>query len=464
MTEPSIQTDPSTPTRGRRPPKRHGGYSVFTPDRDRLANRGFGEVAHVAVLFDADLRYLRVPNRYLRERAKLEWHPSSGRPGQRRVGDFPSERTLRDIAYALSNFLQWCEACRSRRPHVRGRPVDWQTATYDDVLVYQAAMRSGAWSSRGRPLSPETANLRADVVTAFLAWAARRGLRGQFETKVASVRRHFDTGTSAGTGWVILHARAGRERKGESRALSRALAIPREHEVLPWLTAVRDRRGYAKFLACRMILEVGPRLFEVTGLTVDQWPSADMLDYVSRQGSDYAVVRLLKTKGGRPRDTMVPLPFAREVRAWIDGPRLRLAHRHYKRVRSTPTELFISDARGQEGTPIARHTIYDCFREVVPRPRFWSPHLGRHFFACLYVLRALHAEARAVGRTVDSMGADWVSSRGAWHLALLRRQLGHISEETTQIYLAWLVTATQVADVAAGWHSFLDASVMEDVR
>ncbi len=62
-------------------------------------------------------RYCRAYNRYLRERALLEWHPGAG-------SDVPRVRTLKNIADSLCNFVQWCEQ----------QGTSWQEVTYAGVL------------------------------------------------------------------------------------------------------------------------------------------------------------------------------------------------------------------------------------------------------------------------------------------------------------------------------------------
>jgi integrase len=118
-----------------------------------------------------------------------------------------------------------------------------------------------------------------------------------------------------------------------------------------------------------------------------------------------------------------------------------------------------SESEASNHTPslavFRRHTIYECFAKVTPRPKVWSPHKGRHAFACFFVLYALETEARAHKSTVAGMGVNWVHNRGAEWLKMLQRQFGHVDEVTTQIYLKWLATAVGLAEMANGWHRFL---------
>jgi hypothetical protein len=215
---------------------------VIIPDRDRLSAKGYEAFAHVPVMFDSGGRYLREHNRYLRERARLEWHPSGG-------GDFPRGRTLENIAERLLNFVQWCER----------RSADWRTVSYDDVLRYQSDQLAGRWSQKRVKLLPPTANERADEATAFLRWAEFRELRGPFDVKMFSV--HLDAPRLRGL--TVRQVRAGRAKEDIISPGKAGFILPEPVEVRDWLAAVRRRRGYAKYLACRFVMETGVRKKEV---------------------------------------------------------------------------------------------------------------------------------------------------------------------------------------------------------
>jgi len=419
-----------------------GMATVFRPDRDRLSELGYAAVAHVPVLFDSEQRYCREYNRYLRDRATLEWTP----PGSN--ADFPTERTLRNIAYHLSNWIEWCEK----------RGVTFKTATYDDVLQYQSDQAKGRWSSTGKKLAAGTANARADEVTTCLIWGAATKLRDAFDVKLVSVSlpaRSLGGGRMLATRTV--KRRVGRAKESSTSAVADAFLLPAPEEVRTWLQSVRDKRGRAKYLCCRFILECGPRRHEVEALTVGQWPARTVIDVARSRGLVYVPMKLFVTKGSRPRTIKVPVQFAEEVRQWIDGVRNTLAYRLFKREGRRTDAIFVSDSVGYQGIPLSAQTIYDCFHEVEPRPRLWSPHKGRHAFACFFVLHALETEARVEGTTPDKLGIGWVTHRGEWWLKVLQQQFGHVNPETTDVYLQWLIGAVKLAELASGWHRFLES-------
>jgi hypothetical protein len=151
--------------------RRNGVAKVFHPDAARLKELGFESVAHVPVLFDGRHRYCRHYNRYLQERARLEWHPTGD-------ADIPGAQTLKNIAHHLANWIEWCEASS----------IEFSAATYEDVLQYQEDQETGRWSAKGGALNPATANVRADEATHFLTWAAAMAIRPAFDVKRFSVK------------------------------------------------------------------------------------------------------------------------------------------------------------------------------------------------------------------------------------------------------------------------------------
>jgi hypothetical protein len=407
---------------------------VFQPNAERIAKLGFASVAHVPVIFDSRQRYCREYNRYLRERAELDWRPS---------GDFrerPRPRTLKAIAEYLSNWIRWCES----------KDMAWQSATYEDVLIYQDAQDSGSWSAAGEPLARGTSNGRADDATHFLSWAAQRGLRGEFKVNYTVQQKKIHGRMRTVT------VRPGRLKEPLGESQVDAFKLPEPQEVRDWLAAVKKRRGYAKYLTCRFILETGARIGEVEAMPVSGWPSVEDIEEAACRCDVFVPVPLTRgTKGGRPRTIRVPVDLARAIRVWIDGPRNKYVFGLHKRTGKRTDNLFVSDAAGYIGAPIRRHTIGECFAKVTPRPKVWSPHKGRHAFACFFVLYALETEALAHKSTVADMGVNWVHNRGGEWIKMLQRQFGHVDETTTQIYLTWLATAAGLAKIANGWHRFL---------
>jgi hypothetical protein len=77
--------------------------------------------------------------------------------------------------------------------------------------------------------------------------------------------------------------------------------------------------------------------------------------------------------------------------------------------------------------------------------------MGRHIYACFFVLCALDREAKAFGTALVEQSAEWIRHRGDWYLKLVQRQLGHLSDETTFEYLRLISTAIGNASVSTNW-------------
>lgn len=406
---------------------------VFFPDPIRLAARGFARFKDVPVIFDGAWRYMREHSRYLRERAVLTYRPLGDR------GDYPLPNTLRNIAYSISNWDAWAVS----------RGVDWREATYEHVLQYQNEQVSGAWSTSGRALEPSTANARADEATHFLRWAHLTGYRPPFQFKTTIKERRI------GGKIRQIVVRVGRAK--EPASAPELGHLPKPDEIKAWLEAVRTKRGEAKEKVCKFVLMTGARREECARLTVKQWPTEEAIEVAVRAG-DAFVTMMLKdgTKGGKPRPIKVPVPFALEILAWLKK-RSTYVFRRFQKTGKRTGRLFVSDSGEHSGTPLSAATLWKQFHEVEPRPEGWTTHKGRHAHACYLVLFALENEAKAAGKTLNSMGEHWIRDRGAHWLDLLRRQFGHVSTETTELYLRWIVTSAGLSQLAAGWHDFLNS-------
>ena len=138
-------------------------FKVVEPRSAELEKAGFGRVARLPFILDSRPGIHRDGSEYLVERGLGTWNPS--RPGE--VGNRPSEKSIRNYASWLCNFLEWCET----------RGVSPMNANYVDHINgdYQTELVAGLWGSTGRPLSPKTVNRYVDVATDFVQWMAAKG-------------------------------------------------------------------------------------------------------------------------------------------------------------------------------------------------------------------------------------------------------------------------------------------------
>jgi len=420
---------------------------LFRRDREFLARHGFDAVAHVPFLLNGDLSYADEANRFLRERALLDWHPSnrSGEPTAK--VRTPAENTIFALARDLENFLSYVDVNDS----------DWRSLDYLQILrTYQADQLSGAWSERGEPLAPATINRRVGTVCEFLSWAGDRGLRPSFRVMGSRSTVRDRSGTATANRYRDVVGRAGRVRERVER-----LRIPTVAEIDAWLGEVEARRGKAKALVCRTILETGMRLEEVALLRADQLPDPDSVlpGYPARMDICYG------TKGFRQVGDSEKKGKARTLRFGVtflhvldDYRRLRRARALAAFRRTHPSErlpqvLFLGD----DGAPLTKKVIYNAWIrcERLPFPG-WSPHAGRHAFACLLLLRLIHEESERIGQSATILPRSALIGQATDLIATyIRPVLGHVSEQTTGRYLEWVADHFLVAEHRAAWARYL---------
>jgi len=407
--------------------------TVFIPEEISLTKRDLARWANVPVFFDAQRRYMRIPSRYMRARATREYSPKGEQ------GDYPRPETLRTIAYRLAHFFNWAAT----------NGTDWLTVQYETVLAYQNERLVSRNAQNGKCVQPKTANKRADEVVHLLHWASLNGFRPifQFDTKIKER-------------WIggrlrQIRVRLGRAR--EPRGTIEPTYFPTAQQIKTWLRSVRDSRGEAKWLVCRFVMETGVRLSEASQLKLEDWPSEASINKAIAANSAFVHMMLRHgTKGGVPRQIRVPVDYALQIRLWLRR-RNTYVYRHFQRTGMRTDRLFVSDAGMHAGTPLSNMTIWRCFREVSPRPDGWTTHTGRHAYAVFFVLYALEREAAAAGAPLAKMNVSWIHDRGRHWLMILRKQFGHASEETTLIYLRWLMTTIAISDYASSWHLFLNS-------
>jgi len=415
---------------------------VFLPPRDKLTAAGYASVAHVPVLFDSHHRYMRDYNRHLRERACLDWIPGGDSVTKRRARgrrlNYPRPATLRTYAWALANWIEWCEH----------RGVDWHLATYAaDVLRYQAEMLSGAWSAAGEPLTGSTADFRVARATEFLVWAHSRNLRPELAMPIRGTTRPMSD--AVGGTVAAVSSRPGRR----PRADPAALCLPNPEQITAWLAVVERERGYVKELACRTLLLTGMRRKETAMLPVKFLPDDRKLWKVVDDHVRFWVTR--GTKGGKPREIGIPLALAEELdryRKLCRKTALALWTENHPGCRS-PIELFLSQATGE---PLSAAKLYEAW--VRSRPfKGWCPQLGRHYWACNTLIAHLEVEAQKIPQTLAALPGTWIHAWGETVISLIiKPQLGHADESTTRMYLTWLLGNLSITNHALNWYGFLD--------
>lgn len=446
---------------------------VHEPDRQLMKEHGYGQVAHVPFLLADDGSYLREPNRYLRERALLEWLPEDATATSDAVVanspckklSYPTVKTLMTMAAKLINFLMWCAS----------KPIDWRAAEYtrDIVNGYQADMKSGVWSKKKKPLGGRTINQRGSEATLFLTWSEQSGYRSKtapaFRVPRRKVKRPGSSGESSRKSFQEHDTRA-----GKANVAPQLFFLPEPENVANWLRRIYLNRGRVKGLCSELILETAIRVTECISWRVDVLDK-DPSKWKVR-GGEVHVIMSAGTKGSRSTPTDVdgpqrvvklPIALANKLHAyrmneresqlarWIRA--AKTSEERLERRRSPePERLFLGE---RSNRPFSARLLGRVWSTTPGCGEGWSPHKGRHYCACQKLIEITIEKAKAADCRLSNLNPDWLSGALSNDITIvIRPLLGHVSEETTNIYLEWLRTwfAAQTGTGPLRWQDYLE--------
>lgn len=436
---------------------------VMWPILAAMQKAGFGHLANIPFVIAGAKGYHREASWYLRDRALLAWTPGNNQHS----GRYPTRQSLSTYASSMVNFFDWCDE-NSR---------DWHAIEYTTDLVqgYQQQMASGLWSANGKPLSAQTINMRVNEAMRFLQWSAARSLRKPFEaitvTRRLSLPSHQHGGKNVQRD---IEVRAGKVRPDPV-----TLRLPAEPEVARWLKVVEIEKGPTKALMCDLILQTAIRREEACQWRVDTLPESRNDWNVN---GDTVTVKLeYGTKGsktidengderGPARNITMPIALAERLDHYRKNVRLANRSKFVRANSSTPAErrelakanprqLFLSDSNGLH---IKDHTLYEAWTNVSYLPfDGWSPHGGRHYWACTTLLAAIRRNAAALGSSLNAAtSSNWITGCANDTLMMvIKPQLGHVSSATTEQYLKWVLNASAQVNLNDGYQAALDADM-----
>jgi integrase len=419
-------------------------FYVFHPDESLLKKNGFNSVAHVPVIFDSGWSYHREASRFLRERAT----PTSAdvEAGTFRTTRQPTRASLKTFAAQIVNFLEWCAA--------RGR--DWKTLEYarDIVDGYEHEMATGSFTADGHPLENSTINQRVDTACSFLLWAMKKGLREPFEIPTIT-RTYLQSDMTSTHARVIEYT----TRANKRRLKPKDLQIPTDEQVGKWLNSVRLRYGRTKALIIALILNTGIRRQEAVEWRLDTLPD----DRSKWREGNVAATNVVVTiehgaKGGKrvkddeevgpPRSIVIPMALADRLWHYMEFERPKLLKMYIKsgktkteqeqRRRNPPQQVFLSDFTGM---PVSAQKLYEAWASAPSLPyEGWSPHLGRHYWACKTLLLELERMRTKFRLALETnLPINWITGSAIDIIQLkIKPQLGHIDKKITEMYLTWV--------------------------
>lgn len=410
--------------------------------------------AGVPFLLSREMAYLDEPSEYLRQRALGRWHPNHPAPSEYWRGKKLSDRTVEAYGNDLQNFFSFLEATDS----------DWRTVGPQDLLEeYEEAMLNGQWSRAAanayRPpgLKPSTVNRRSAIATEFFLWASLKGFCGRVPPTTSSKGpRPRSSIPIRVTDVDAVHAR-------RNRVDPKCLRLPTGEELEEWLKELKARHGKTVFIAARCILETGVRVEELALLRASDLPQPDDIP------PDRPAKMLIKygTKGGRTPGDPAKIGKSRELRfdrdflvRLHDYKRLRRpvaldARRRRGIVAPPPPQLFLSERTGE---PLSISSFRKAWVGCSKLPFVgFTPHAGRHTFACETLLSLLRDEAKAQGIAARHLPASFIQHRGDELIRMyIRPAMGHLDEHTTDGYLSWVAEHLSVSEARLAYSRRLD--------
>lgn len=423
-------------------------YSVNTPRANGKFARKYPALAQVPFILDSRPAYHRAANAYLIDRALGLWSPDPHTGTS--LGRILSPKTTLSYAQWLANFLEWAEV----------RSIDLLQCTYSMHLAgqYQSEMFQGLWSADGKNLSSGTVNPRVQQACDFIHWMIRTGLRtAAFEVPYATARVKIGSANNA-----VGHL--GREvlvREGKARKVTLSLQIPTDVQVKNWLERIHKRYGTTVDLMCQTVLLTAMRREEVVCLRKDTLP-LNPTDWVianpiaPESEREVRISIQYGTKGptyglnngdkiGPSREILIPLSLAKK---WHDYRQKERSFAFAKWMRGYKNEaarraraddsvhLFLRDS---DGVRFEGFELYDAWTGVELPMKGWSPHKGRHWWACSILWRELK-KYENIGPLSNETAAALIENSALSIIRLqIQPQLGHAGTDTTMIYLRWVM-------------------------
>lgn len=424
-----------------------GGLSmrVLFPDPLRMHALGYPKLAYVPFLVSDDGSYPKEANRYLRERACLEWRPKFGFGDERfRFNTIQTVSSLEGMARRIMEFLLWCDKAKL--------PGGWREVDYQNDLVgkWQSGMLDGSASRSKTRISNDTVNSRISEACYFLTWAAERGYRHEFEVVVSCKGARKPS--------LVRKKVYASSRLGALPQVRGLLSLPTKEALFNWHERLKKRHGAVIGMFAEFLMKTGVRISEGTEFRVSDLPEKKYGSDKSSWREDWIVageipctismgIKGAKISRGsqesvRPRQIYIPIELAdrlehykREGRLtlimrWVSSGRDR-AERERRKEFAKNEKFWI----GKRGRPLTAGWVRQAWASIKCGPWKWSPHRARHEFAVNTIVSYTREMIQAAKlSSIPSVG--WLHGLMAGQIQIiLSPLLGHLDEKTTMIYL-----------------------------
>jgi integrase/recombinase XerD len=315
-------------------------------------------------------------------------------------GSTPSPGTWRIYAYALADFLAWCENAQ----------LDWRKLGRIELDGYLHSLA----------VADDTLNHRIKILARFYTWCVAQGLihSTPFQFRETFVRR---PGFLSGS----VTRRVLRPTVMRRVAKSEKVTVPSAREVWALRAAMPSWRDQ---LLVETLTYTGLRCSELLDLRLEPFLSAQI------SADQAALMVKVVGKGRKVRQVPFPTALVRDLRRFI------LLERKHASGAEDSDRVFLS-AKGKPLRPSGAEYVLDRASKRAGVRVY--PHLLRHFFACH---RLKYLTGLGLG---DPLGQ-------------LQRELGHSQITTTTRYLH--LTDEMRARIASDHQTFIAAMARGETR
>lgn len=179
--------------------------------------------------------------------------------------------------------------------------------------------------------------------------------------------------------------------------------------------------------------QTGGRRLEAQNLSIDQIPEWSVIDSLRECGHAFEL-RLVRTKGRKPRHIGVLPHLLERTREWIEGPRAEIIRRFKRKYPGyeEPNEVFISNKTGRA---LTLTPISNLFRSIFTKAKVEG---HGHRIRAYYLNNLLQAELDAAIAILKSNGGT--AANIDWELLLRKvaERAGHQNIESLRSYVTIL--------------------------
>lgn len=318
----------------------------------------------------------------------------------------PATSSAFQYAYACADVIAWAT---SLGYHPTISILHYDEAT---LINYEEMMRSGEWSTDGKPLSRSTIETRLMMAISMAEWAHLNGLRAETDfTRITE---------GAGGYWYALL---------RPQRTFRIRELPSSENMNRFLRATASSRTY--FLGAAIASLTGLRISELCALNLTNVP----IDRLSELDWKVVVVEILG-KGDVLRDVTFDRNLVRHIANYIERDRpalLEVCARRYGEKSEIYRDAEKALLLNEYGRRLAPRSTWAAFRRFgrLAGLKNIHPHLLRHWYAASR-LRQAHEKLL---RKTPEMPTYELRRELELVIGKIQKELGHASADTTMIYL-----------------------------